>query len=907
MTRDQIKDLARARCRYTGESYQQAHSHVAALPAGESLLPDALGEPQAAVESAVMNQLLLASRELSVDIADRCLPLPVQAVRPLAASLLVTVPINEVEQFAAMLCAGATTSGGRAGEAFMVASAKDVVTVALPGQPDGQVHLRCSWDRLRAALHTAPGVEVLSGSRLRVFSGSLQVATRPEHRAALSACLRRVGLFSTLPALSWLVDWNEWVVSDRRQDRPVPPEYVRSALTKSRFGPTGAEVSALLWGGTQLRTADAPRPRRSVDRAALSTAPTNVSPEPDGNRVSLAGVTFVLSAAELTRLVAERALPDVVIGPTQPGSDPILAAAVRAAMRQVAVLAEDLVDARLGAVSMIIGFQLPLSTRQVDVVLAGVHPETGRDAYVVVELKPWTHARSTADSDALVAVGHSVGDRLHPAVQVGAYCEYLNDFLGVLTADGDGSIRGAAYLYQAMDRDVSDLLTGRADDLRPVFTAERRGQFHDYLRAHLGSASGVGAAERLLASVVRPSRHLLAQAAQGLRERSHFRLLDEQRMASELVLRAVKRAHSAKRKTVVVVSGGPGSGKSVIGLSLLGELARQNHSVMHASGSRSFTQTLRRYVGRGSKRLRDLFRYFNSFVEAEPNSLDVLICDEAHRIRATSANRFTPKSRRERSRPQIEELIRAARVPVFLLDEDQVVQPGELGSLSLITRYASRHDMEIEVVSLGDQFRSGGSRSYVQWAEALLSVDDESRKWTGDGRFDLRMADSPEEMEAFLADQLAAGETARMSAGYCWPWSDPRPDDSLVPDVQIDGWARPWNAKSERSVGDAPGSAFWATDPNGFGQIGTVYTAQGFDYDWAGVIIGPDLVARDGRLVTRPAQSKDPIFRNRSAVSDETADHLIRNAYRVLMTRGMRGVLLYSTDPETQAFLASRT
>ncbi|MGC4768305.1 DNA/RNA helicase domain-containing protein [Micromonospora sp. DT44] len=906
MTRDQIKDLARARRRYTGESYQQAHNHVAAVPAGERLLPDALSEPQAAVESAVLNQLLLASRELSVDIADRCLPLPVQAVRPLAASLLVTVPIKEVEQFAAMLCAGGTTSGGRAGKAFMITSAKDVVTVALPDQADGQVQLRCSWDRLRAALRTTPGVEVLSGSRLRVFSGSLRVATGPEHRAALSACLRRVGLFSTLPALSWLMDWNEWVVSDRRQDRPMPPEDVRSALTRSRFGPTRAEVSALLWGGAPPGTADALRPRASAERVGLSTATTGVSSAPDSDRVSLAGVTFVLSAAELTRLVAERALPDAVTGPTHPDSDPILAAAVRAAMRRLAVLAEDLVDARLGAVSMVVGFQLPLSTRQVDVVLAGVHPETGRDAYVVVELKQWTHAQSSTDSDALVAVGHSVGDRLHPALQVGTYCEYLSDLLGGPTADGDGSIRGAVYLDRAMDRDVGDLLTGRADDRGQVFTKQRRGQLRDYLRAHLGSASGAGAADRLLASAVRPRRHLLVYAAQELRERSYFRLLDEQRVAYEMVLRAVKGASSAKRKTVVVVSGGPGSGKSVIGLSLLGELTRQGHSVLHATGSRSFTQTLRRYAGRGSKRLWDLFRYFNSFVEAEPNGLDVLICDEAHRIRATSINRFTPESRRGRSRPQIEELIEAARVPVFLLDEDQVVRPGEVGSLSLITRYASRHDVDIEIVSLHDQFRSGGSRSYVQWTEALLSVDDESRKWTGDGRFELRMADSPQEMEAFLADRYAAGETARMSAGYCWPWSDPRPDDSLVPDVQIDGWARPWNARSERSVGGAPGSAFWATDPNGFGQIGTVYSAQGFDYDWAGVIIGPDLVARDGRLVTRPSESKDPIFRNRSAIGDEAADHLIRNSYQVLMTRGMRGVLLYSTDPETQAFLASR-
>jgi hypothetical protein len=85
--------------------------------------------------------------------------------------------------------------------------------------------------------------------------------------------------------------------------------------------------------------------------------------------------------------------------------------------------------------------------------------------------------------------------------------------------------------------------------------------------------------------------------------------------------------------------------------------------------------------------------------------------------------------------------------------------------------------------------------------------------WEGDGRFDLRTAESHGQMEAFLRGKQAARETSRISAGYCWPWSDPRPDDTLVPDVRIGSWLRPWNVRSERSVGPAPGSAFWATDP----------------------------------------------------------------------------------------------
>ena len=143
-----------------------------------------------------------------------------------------------------------------------------------------------------------------------------------------------------------------------------------------------------------------------------------------------------------------------------------------------------------------------------------------------------------------------------------------------------------------------------------------------------------------------------------------------------------------------------------------------------------------------------------------------------------------------------------------------------------------------------------------------------------------------------------------MAAGYCWPWSEPRPDGPLVPDVVIGDWARPWNLRGDRAVGGAPPSALWATDPAGFGQVGCVYTAQGFEYDWNGVIIGPDLVWRDGGWVTdrTAARTRSSEAGRRSATD---FDRLIRNIYKVLLTRGMIGTVIYSPDPETRAKLRS--
>ncbi len=88
---------------------------------------------------------------------------------------------------------------------------------------------------------------------------------------------------------------------------------------------------------------------------------------------------------------------------------------------------------------------------------------------------------------------------------------------------------------------------------------------------------------------------------------------------------------------------------------------------------------------------------------------------------------------------------------------------------------------------------------------------------------------------------------------------------------------------------------------NGFGQVGCVYTAQGFEYDWSGVILGPGLVWRTDRWVTDRTASKDPVFRK--STTDADIDRLIRNTYKVLLTRGMIGTVVYSTDPETRTKL----
>ncbi|MFF8633247.1 DUF2075 domain-containing protein [Streptomyces pilosus] len=572
---------------------------------------------------------------------------------------------------------------------------------------------------------------------------------------------------------------------------------------------------------------------------------------------------------------------------------------VRSWERSIPVLVAALNDAGLGDVEMMLEYALPLNSKRADVVLAGVHPSTGEPSYVVVELKQWSEVLPHDDDPTLCHVERYTHPVLNPIEQVRRYCDYLVNFNGAVAEHGH-RVNGVAFLHNATEFDVAGLREIERDGRGLLFTGERRGEFLDHLRSKLSERhSGARAADELLSGVTVPSKQLMSVAAVEVREREQFVLLDEQQVAYRMVLNAVEKAKRADRKEIVVVTGGPGTGKSVIALQLLGELYRRGMPALHATGSQSFTKTMRKVAGSRKREVQDLFKYFNSFMSTEKNSLDVLICDEAHRIRETSANRYTRAEHRT-GKAQIDELIDVAHVPVFLLDEHQVVRPGEMGTVADIKAAAAKRDIPCHVVPLDSQFRCGGSDAYLRWVVRLLGLEPGGPVvWEPDDRMQLLVADSPQEMEAFLESRRAQGYGARMSAGYCWRWSpEPKPGHPLPLDVVIGDWARPWNLRGERSVSGAPPAALWATDPAGFGQIGCVYTAQGFEYDWSGVIIGPDLLWRGDRWITDRTASQDPVFRK--STPDCDVDRLIRNTYKVLLTRGMVGTVVYSTDPQTR-------
>ena len=387
-----------------------------------------------------------------------------------------------------------------------------------------------------------------------------------------------------------------------------------------------------------------------------------------------------------------------------------------------------------------------------------------------------------------------------------------------------------------------------------------------------------------------------------LQGKNEYVLLDEQLISFERVLYAAIEGLHSRTKTIILVRGGPGTGKSVIALNLLATLSAKGFNTHYVTGSKAFTETLRQIVGRrGSQQCRQ----FSSYMNAEADELNVMVCDEAHRMWAKSQNRFMRREDRT-DKPLIAELIHASRVVVFFIDDHQPVRPGEIGSSKYVSDFAEEHKYRIFDYTLDAQFRCLGSDAFITWVSNTLGVEtDSDALWNVNSAFEFKIFDTAESLDKAIRERTNQGFKARLTAGFCWPWSKPLEDGTLVNDVHIGAFSRPWNAKPDAGHLDKtiPPSSIWAYDERGIGQVGCVYTAQGFEFDYVGVIIGPDLVYRvEFGWVGNKSASFDTVVKR----SGEKFVQLVKNTYRVLLTRGLKGCYVHFLDKETEEYVRDR-
>lgn len=554
---------------------------------------------------------------------------------------------------------------------------------------------------------------------------------------------------------------------------------------------------------------------------------------------------------------------------------------------------------------VILEYQLPLSSKRLDCMVTGHSRDSGANG-VIVELKQWDDVLPSDTQDCVrTNIGRGLRDVLHPSRQVGNYEEYLRD-TNTLFEHGEVGLASCAYLHNLFRAKEHELFEPRFAPILeqyPLFTGDQAPALIEYLSRFVGEGNGMGVVAKVLESKYHPGKRLLDHTSSVIRRQKSYVLLDEQQVVFNKVLTNARGGFHRPGKTVVLVQGGPGTGKSVIALHLVAELSALGYNAPHATGSKSFTENLRKLVG---PRAGVQFKFFASYAKAERDSLDVLILDEAHRLWATPNTRFTRAADRS-DRPLIDHLIEASKTSVFFIDDFQVVRPKEVGSSNLIRDAATRAGATLLEFELDAQFRCNGSDGFVNWIDNTLQIRRTANVlWDSGDAFEFRIFEDTVELERAIRAKQAEGHSARLMAGYCWPWSDPDEDGTLAPDVTIGEWAMPWNAKPDATglAKGIPKSHYWASDPNGIDQVGCIYTAQGFEFDYAGVIFGRDL-RYDPAAATWVADPSASCDRQVKRSGDKLLA-LLKNTYRVLLSRGLKGCYVYFTDKDTGNFFRSR-
>ena len=563
------------------------------------------------------------------------------------------------------------------------------------------------------------------------------------------------------------------------------------------------------------------------------------------------------------------------------------------------VLRDDEIPDEMGVA---IELHIPQSSKRIDVTLTGRDADGNKNA-IVIELKQWEKARAT-EKDAIVVTYLGKGQRevVHPSYQAWSYASLLEGF-NEAVYNGGISIRSCAYLHNYTRDGVldSEHYAGYVAKA-PLFLkgARERQKLREFIKQHVRYGDSKEVLFELVNGRIRPSK-ALADALSGLlAARPEFVLIDDQKEVFEAVLSAVQTA-SPESPRVLIIQGGPGTGKTVLAINLLVRLTAQGCFGQYVSKNAAPREVYQhKLVGTITKtRFSNMFTGSGGFHGVEPNTYDFLIVDEAHRLNEKSGLYGNLGEN------QVKEVINASSSTVFFLDEDQRVALSDIGSRDVIRSFALAKGAKIDEYELASQFRCSGSDGYLAWLDNTLGIRETANIWVGPTEYEFRVYDTPQDLHAAIEARNGQNR-ARVVAGYCWPWASKK--DSASWDIVIgDTYKRQWNLTVDASL--------WIVAPESIAQVGCIHTCQGLEVDYIGVIVGPDLIVRDGQIITVP-EKRDRHdktirgFKKRLKTEPEKVraelDLIIRNTYRTLMTRGMKGCFIYCTDEQTREYFRAR-
>lgn len=547
-----------------------------------------------------------------------------------------------------------------------------------------------------------------------------------------------------------------------------------------------------------------------------------------------------------------------------------------------------------------IEYQIPLTSKRIDFIISGVDRDGG-SSIVIVELKQWQSAKMTSKDGVVVTrFEHGEAETAHPSYQAWSYAATLRDYNTTVQDDGIG-LHPCAFLHNYPDNNVlNNPFYAYYLNLAPAFFKKDAQKLREFIKKYITKGDDRDLLYKIENGRIRPSKQLADTLSSMLKGNPEFILLDDQKVAFETALELSQRADGVK-KQILVIEGGPGTGKSVLAVNLLVELTKRGLVTQYVSKNSAPRQvyTVKLTGSMRKSNIDNLFVGSGKYVDAKSNTFDALIVDEAHRLSMKSG------MYQNLGENQIKEIINASKLAIFLVDNNQRVTMQDVGSTMEIAKYASSYKHALTHIKLESQFRCNGSDGYLNWLDNLLQLRETANIQLASEDFDFQIFDSPNTLRnAIIAKN--GNNKARLVAGYCWDWvskNNSHRDDIVIPEHHF---SMKWNLNSYGQR--------WIIEPDSVNEIGCIHTCQGLELDYVGVIVGNDLMYKDGRVVTcfrehpgrdKAMQGLRQLYKKDPASANKKADELIKNTYRVLLSRGMKGCYVYFCDPSMAAYARS--
>jgi len=552
-----------------------------------------------------------------------------------------------------------------------------------------------------------------------------------------------------------------------------------------------------------------------------------------------------------------------------------------------------------------IEYNIPQTSKRVDFIISGFDGKNEANA-VIIELKQWEKIESINSADALVKtyLGGANRHHVHPSYQVWSYAKMIEDY-NQNVQDLNIRLSPCAYLHNYIKQSDDPLEAPQYKpylDEAPAFTKGDVPKLREFIKKCIARGDNRDILYKIDHGKIRPSKSLQNAIAGMLKGNREFTLIDDQKVVYEQILKWASDALKKQKKKTIIVEGGPGTGKTVLAVNLLAQLTKMGQFAQYTSkNSAPRNVYLAKLKGVFKKSSVDnMFKSSGIYTDAPINSVHTILADEAHRLNEKSGM-FHNKGEN-----QIKEIINASYCSVFFIDESQRVTIQDIGSIDEIKKWSHQLGSSVEYVQLLSQFRCNGSDGYLAWLDNILEIK-ETANYSLDGiDYDFRVFDKPEDVRTLIFEKNKTNNRSRILAGYCWDWNKKGENDTNVHDIKIGSFAMSWNLKN---------STTYAIDPGSINEVGCIHTSQGLEFDYVGVIIGNDLRFENGKVITDFTQRArtdnslkgiKSIYKKNPAQALQIADEIIKNTYKTLMTRGMKGCYVYCCDKALADYLRQR-